>query len=90
MVLGKCEFAAEYAGRVFVFDNEVNLNMFLSNARRYLTVLPQLPKTTNIFITGPRKSGKKTIANMLAEVYGLKVVNVQDIIEQIIAKQRRF
>lgn len=75
--MGKFEFAAEYAGRVFVFDNENNLNSFLNLPRNYLQQLPKLPKTTNICITGPRQSGKKTIAGMLGAIYGLKVINIQ-------------
>ena len=77
MLAGKFEFAAEYAGRVFVFDNEQNINAFLNLPRKYLTQLPKLPKNTNIFITGPRKSGKKTIANLFGSLYDLKVVNIQ-------------
>lgn len=33
VVNGKAEFAADYAGRVFMFDNEDNLNKFLSYPR---------------------------------------------------------
>jgi adenylate kinase family enzyme len=47
---------------VFVFDNENNLNTFLSLPRPYLQKLPSLPKLTNLCIVGPRQSGKKTIA----------------------------
>jgi predicted AAA+ superfamily ATPase len=76
-LLGKSEFAAEYAGRVFTFENENNLNSFLNLPRKYLQILPKIPRNTNIFITGPRKSGKKTIAALLGTLYGLKVINIQ-------------
>jgi predicted AAA+ superfamily ATPase len=46
-------------------------------ARKYLQKLPELPKATNIAIVGPRKSGKKTIAKLLSQIYGLKIVNIQ-------------
>ena len=77
LIAGKFEFAAEYAGRVFLFENENNQNSFLNLPRKYLQKPPTLPKTTNIFINGPRKSGKKTIANLLSQVYGLPVINLQ-------------
>jgi adenylate kinase family enzyme len=39
---------------------------------------------TNLCITGPRKSGKKTIAKLLGDIYGLKVIDIQDMLETII------
>ena len=45
--------------------------------RIYLQKLPSLPKMTNLCITGPRKSGKKTIAKLLGDIYGFKVINIQ-------------
>jgi predicted AAA+ superfamily ATPase len=45
--------------------------------RKYLQSLPELPKTTNLAIIGPRKSGKKTIANLLSSIYGFKIINIQ-------------
>ena len=75
---------------MFVFDNENNLNSFLNLPRKYLQKLPKLPRNTNIFITGPRKSGKKTIANLLGSLYDLKVLNIQEILEKILYKQRQF
>ena len=80
LIAGKFEFAAEYAGRVFVFENENNQNAFINLPRSYLQKAPCLPKLTNLFITGPRKSGKKTIAKILGDIYGLKVLNIQEII----------
>ena len=40
LIAGKFEFAAEYAGRVFVFDNENNFNAFMDNPRIYLMKNP--------------------------------------------------
>ena len=90
LIAGKFEFAAEYGGRVFVFENENNQNSFLNLPRKYLQKLPELPRATNICISGPRKSGKKTIANMLGEIYGLPVLDIQEILESIILRQKQF
>lgn len=45
VVPGKSENACEYAGRVFLFDNEENCLAFEKNPRKYLKVPPKLPKT---------------------------------------------
>lgn len=45
---------------------------------------------TNLCITGPRKSGKKTIAKLLGDIYGLKVLDIQDILETVIERQKQF
>jgi predicted AAA+ superfamily ATPase len=66
------------------------LNLFLNLPRKYIQKLPELPKKTNICITGPRKSGKKTIAKALSEIYGLKIINFQEILAEIIQKQKNF
>jgi len=71
LVPGKGEFACDYAGRVFLFDNEENQKKFLSYPRKYLMKLPELPKSYNIAIIGPRLAGKKTQAGLLCKQYGL-------------------
>lgn len=85
---GNPEFAAEYAGRVFIFSSEANLNTFINSPRRYVSKLPQLPKKTNIAIAGPRQSGKKTLAKILSEIYNLKVIDFEEILKNVILKQK--
>lgn len=52
--------------------------------------MPSIPKLTNICITGPRQSGKKTIAKLLGDIYGLKVINIQEILEIVLERQKQF
>jgi len=59
---GKPEFAAEYAGRAFVFSSEENLEVFMKNPKPYLLAKPKLPQNYNIAIVGMAKSGKSTFA----------------------------
>lgn len=80
MIPGKVEFACDYAGRVFLFDNEENQNKFLSQPRLYLKKPPELPKTYIVSVCGPKGSGKNTIGARLAEHYGWKLVDVEDIV----------
>ncbi|EGR31735.1 hypothetical protein IMG5_103090 [Ichthyophthirius multifiliis] len=89
LLIGKGEFACDYAGRVFLFENEENQNAFERNARKYLQKEPQLPKTYNIAIIGPRQSGKKTMANKLADQYGFLVVDLEAIIGEILEWQKQ-
>lgn len=66
VVPGKSEFACDYAGRVFLFENEENQVAFEKNARKYLKVPPKLPKTYNVAVIGPALSGKKTFSLRLS------------------------
>ena len=58
LVQGKTEFAAEYASRVFLFENEENAKEFAGKPRKFLLERPRMPKTYNIAILGPHASGK--------------------------------
>ena len=85
-VPGKVEFACDYAGRVFLFDNEENQNRFLMNPRKFLQKPPVLPRTYNVAIIGPRKAGKKSIVKLLQKKYGWVTVDVEDIVRQKILR----
>ncbi|KAL4506760.1 hypothetical protein ABPG72_001181 [Tetrahymena utriculariae] len=89
VVVGKSDYACDYAGRVFLFDNEQNQDAFSKNARKYLKKPPQLPKTYNVAIIGPRLSGKKTYGKKLAQEYGWKFVDVEGIIGEVLKWQRQ-
>ena len=54
MKVGKAEFAASYAGRVFLFISEENKTAFLTNPKIYLNLKPQMPKKYNLAILGQR------------------------------------
>ena len=52
--MGKVEFACDYAGKIFLFENEDNQNRFMSNPRRFLKQAPKLPTSYSIAVLGPR------------------------------------
>jgi len=79
-VTGRGDLACDYAGRVFLFAEEKNQEEFLKNPRKFLARKPELPRTYNVAIIGPRKSGKKTFANLLAKQYGWKFIDTEKII----------
>ena len=80
VVVGKGEFACEYASRVFLLENEENQKIFIENPRKFLTKRPEMPKDYAIAILGPRKSGKTTVAKMLEEKYGWKAIEMEQLI----------
>ncbi len=87
---GNPEFAATYFGRVFVFINEENRKKFLNNPKKYLNVPPQVPNNYRISIVGPSKSGKKTIAKILNELYGWKIIDMEEIFENVKEYQKNW
>lgn len=62
----------------------------MASTRKFLRKRPQLPSTFNIVINGPRKSGKKTLANTLSKIYGLKIVNIEEIITRKLIIQKNM
>ena len=87
---GNPEFPCEFFGRVFLFANEENRKKFYENPKKYLKSSPEVPKNYRIAIFGPPKSGKKTVANLLSELYGFKITNMEDILTNIIDYQKKF
>ena len=41
-------------------------------------------------INGPRKSGKKSLARELSRIYGLKIVDIADIVSRRLQEQKAF
>lgn len=87
---GILEFPAEYFGRVFLFANEANRKKFLDNPNKYLKNKPEVPKKYRIGIFGPPKSGKKTVSGILNSLYGFKVVNLEEITQNVVDFQKKF
>ena len=87
---GSTEHAVEYVGRVFLFVNEDNKNLFLSNPKIYLKEKPKVPIEYKIAIIGPPKSGKKTIANIINELFDLTVVNIDQITNDVLEWQKKL
>jgi adenylate/nucleoside-diphosphate kinase len=85
---GTAEFAVEYAGKVFVFVDEKNQELFYLNPKRYLTDSPKMPDRYKLLILGPRKSGKRTQAEYLSARYGWRLIDVPAILEQVINSQK--
>ena len=90
LLTGSTEFAAVYFGRVFLFINEDNRKKFLENPKKYINAPPQVPINYRISIIGPPKSGKSTIAEMLRELYGWTIIDMEEIFEKIKEYQKTW
>jgi len=88
VAIGKPDLAAEFAGKVFVFDSEENQNKFLANPRPYLSTPPKLPGQHRVLLLGGRTAGKHTQAAYLTAKYGWKTVDMNDLLYEVADKQR--
>ena len=85
---GNTEFAIDYCGRVFLFVSEDNRNKFFANPKKYLKKPPQVPSKYRIGIFGPPKSGKKTVAAMLNELFNLRPMNLDEVFTSVMDYQK--
>ena len=90
ILTGSTEFAASYFSRVFLFVSDENRKKFLENPKKYICSPPQVPVNYRISIIGPPKSGKSTIAQMLSELYGWKVMDMEEIYEKVKEYQKTW
>jgi adenylate kinase family enzyme/YHS domain-containing protein len=89
LVQGKPDYAAEYAGHVFVFDSEKNLEKFLINPQKFLKSTPHMPQEFRVCILGPKKSGRHTQAEYLCAKYGWRLVDINEMLQQSIQAQKK-
>ena len=90
ILTGSTEFPASYFGRVFLFVSDDNRKKFLENPKKYINEPPQVPQNYRISIIGPPQSGKKTIANMLSQIYHWKIINMEEIFDAVKEYQKNW
>ena len=90
ILTGSTEFPASYFGRVFLFVSDDNRKKFLDNPKKYINEPPQVPQNYRISIIGPPQSGKKTIANMLSQIYHWKIINMEEIFDSVKEYQKTW
>ncbi len=90
ILTGSTEFPATYFGRVFLFVSDDNRKKFLENPKKYICEPPQVPQNYRISIIGPPQSGKTTISNMLSQIYNWKIINMEEIFDQVKEYQKNW
>ena len=90
ILTGSTEFPAVYFSRVFLFVSDDNRKKFLENPKKYISTPPQVPVNYRISIIGPPKSGKSLIANMLSEIYGWKIIDMEEIYDKVKEYQKTW
>ena len=90
ILTGSTEFPAVYFSRVFLFVSEDNRKKFLENPKKYISCPPQVPINYRVSIIGPSKSGKSLIANMLSEIYGWRIIDMEEIYEKVKEYQKTW
>ena len=90
ILTGSTEFPAVYFSRVFLFVSEDNRKKFLENPKKYISCPPQVPINYRVSIIGPSKSGKTLIANMLSEIYGWRIIDMEEIYEKVKEYQKTW
>jgi YHS domain-containing protein len=82
--IGKAEFPCAYAGRVFLFLSEENQKAFEQSPRKYINLNPKMPQSYNLAIVGQRQAGKKSLAKILSQKYGWRIVDPVQIASDIL------
>ncbi len=62
------------------------MKLFVDTPRKYLCNKPRMPSTYNIALLGAHGTGKRTMAKRLAERYGWKIVDLDEIVEGVVRK----
>lgn len=78
---GVPEFAAHFGNNVFVFQNEENLKEFVKQPRFYISKAPQMPPNFRLAMMGPRGIGVKSQAERLESLYGWRVIDFKQIVQ---------
>lgn len=85
---GSSDFAVEYAGRVFLLENEEKQKKFLDDPKVYLSTEPQVKsRKLSIAFSGPNEELQTKQASLLSQVYDLLVIDVQ---KELQRSQRRY
>ncbi|XP_030055056.1 adenylate kinase 9 [Microcaecilia unicolor] len=73
---------------IYFFETKENKETFMKNPIKFIRQLKPRPAVpVNIAIVGPPKSGKTTVAQKLASVYGLMRLSMGDAIRNILTNQ---
>ncbi|CAB1435475.1 unnamed protein product [Pleuronectes platessa] len=85
MVPGQPELSVSFQDKLYILSSQEAYQKFVTNPRQYL--LPPMPRPPcKVSIVGPPQSGKSTLCKLLAQHYNALVLDVEDLVQPILAK----
>ncbi|KAJ3195085.1 adenylate kinase [Irineochytrium annulatum] len=81
IVKSKLSWPVSYRGHVYFISDEERLKKFVSNPDKYLSAPPILPSLQICILGGPF-TGKTTQAKMLARLYNLRLLSVDEVMRE--------
>lgn len=82
ITLGSLDFVTTYNGQVFLFADEPCMQKFIRDPNQYCTPNLRLSKL-KICIPGPTNNGPSFFSQTVAKVFGLSLVNVDDLLTNL-------
>ncbi|XP_029398437.1 adenylate kinase 9 [Mus pahari] len=77
---GAADFTVSFLGKMYCLSSEETLKLFSLNPRPFL--LPPMPlPPCKVFIFGPERVGKTTLANLIAEHFKAKVIDYNKLVQ---------
>lgn len=74
-----------FQDKVYILSSQEAYQKFVTNPRQYL--LPPMPRPPcRVSIIGPPQAGKSTLCKLLAQPYNALVLNMEDLVQPVLAK----
>ncbi|KAF8821132.1 hypothetical protein IE077_002436 [Cardiosporidium cionae] len=86
---GNPDLAVEFGGELYLLNDTTSQQKLLKSPFSYLDIPSNVVSHTNVLILGPPRSGKKSQASALASLYGLKHVDIPQIIAKAYEQYRK-
>lgn len=77
-----------FLDKMYVLSSDDALKRFMANPRPYL-MSPMPRPTCKIIVTGPKQSGRSTLARRLAFRFGGKLIDMEEVMKPITEEAQR-
>uniref|UniRef100_UPI003AAF6DC3 adenylate kinase 9 n=1 Tax=Centroberyx gerrardi TaxID=166262 RepID=UPI003AAF6DC3 len=85
VIQGKPELCVGFQDKMYILSSEEAYQKFVLTPQRYL--LPPMPKPPcKVSIIGPPQAGKSTLCKLLAQHYGALVLDIEELMQPVLAK----
>ncbi|XP_058469998.1 adenylate kinase 9 [Solea solea] len=88
VIPGKPELSVGFQDKLYILSSQEAYRKFVANPRQYL--LPPMPRPPcRVSIIGPPLAGKSTLCKLLAQHYNALVVDMEEMVQPVLAKTER-